>query len=140
MPGPPPKIERIRRGAPAGGEWKVASSSSWRFGATPEPPEGLLPASQDAWSIWFGARFAAHWTPSDLPALRQLTRLFDQVERGEWQRAADLRLWLDGYGITPKGQQLRRWRAPDASLGNGVDKLRSRGAYSALRAVPEDSS
>ena len=36
-----------------------------------------------------------------------------QVERGEFQRAAELRLSMDTYGITPKGQQDRRWARPD---------------------------
>ena len=56
--------------------------------------------------------FAAHWTPSDLPGLRQVIRLYDQVERGEFQRSSELRLQMDTYGITPKGQQDRRWLPP----------------------------
>lgn len=58
------------------------------------------------------AWFAAHWTPEDLPALRQVIRLYDQVERGEYVRAGELRLQMDNYGITPKGQQDRRWVPP----------------------------
>jgi hypothetical protein len=59
-----------------------------------------------------GAWFASFWTPEDLPGLRTLIRLYDQVERGEFQRCSELRLQMDNYGITPKGQQDRRWRAP----------------------------
>lgn len=59
-----------------------------------------------------GAWFAAFWKPEDLPGLRQLIRLYDEVERGEFQRASELRLQMDTYGITPKGQQDRRWRPP----------------------------
>jgi hypothetical protein len=44
--------------------------------------------------------------------LRQLIRLYDQVERGAFQRAGELRLTMDTYGLTPKGQQDRRWAAP----------------------------
>jgi hypothetical protein len=72
----------------------------------------MMQASVDAWSTWFAAWFAAHWTPSDLPGLRQLVRLYDQVERGKFERAAELRLQMDTYGITPKGQQDRRWQKP----------------------------
>lgn len=71
-----------------------------------------MEASRDAWATWMGAWFAAHWSPSDLPGLRQVIRLYDQVERGEFQRASELRLQMDTYGITPKGQQDRRWKAP----------------------------
>jgi hypothetical protein len=58
------------------------------------------------------AWFAAHWTPDLLPGLRQVVRLYDQVERGEFQRAGELRLQMDTYGLTPKGQQDRRWTPP----------------------------
>jgi hypothetical protein len=56
--------------------------------------------------------FAAHWGPADLPGLNHVIRLYDQVQRGEFQRSAELRLSMDTYGITPKGQQDRRWKPP----------------------------
>jgi hypothetical protein len=61
-----------------------------------------------------GAWYAAHWAPEDLPALRQVVKLYDQVERGEYQRSAELRLAMDTWGISPKGQQDRRWAPPKA--------------------------
>jgi len=72
----------------------------------------LMPASVGAWDTWMGAWFAANWRPEDLPGLRQLIRLYDQVERNEFQRCGELRLGMDTYGITPKGQQDRRWAPP----------------------------
>jgi hypothetical protein len=74
-----------------------------------------MPASAEAWSTWMGGWFAAHWGPEDLPGLRQVVRLYDQVERGAFQRAGEVRLQMDGYGITPKGQQARRWQPPDVA-------------------------
>ena len=59
--------------------------------------------------------FASHWTPDDLPGLETTILLYDQVRRGEYQRATELRLSMDTYGITPKGQQDRRW-APGKAL------------------------
>lgn len=107
--GRPPKDDRINthelvRGAP------VAAETDCWSGDIPEPPDGLMQASIDAWNVWFGAWFAAHWSSVDLPGLRQLVRLYDQVERGEFQRAGELRIQMDTYGITPKGQQDRRWK------------------------------
>jgi len=32
--------------------------------------------------------------------------------RGEFTRGAELRMLMDNYGITPKGQQERHWTAP----------------------------
>lgn len=100
-----------------------------------------MPASVEAWRVWFAAWFAAHWTPDDLPGLRQLARLYDQVERGEFQRAAELRLQMDTYGITPKGQQDRRWVRPDSETEEAPPsqspKPRESGPYGHLKVVNE---
>ena len=93
-------------------DWQALEVVGWQHGDVPEPPAGLMPASVEAWRVWLGAWFAAYWTPEDLPGLRQLIRLYDQVERGEFQRANEVRIEMDNYGITPKGQQDRRWRRP----------------------------
>ena len=85
----------------------------WQHGDLPPVPAGLLKASREAWRSWLTAWFAAHWQPEDLPGLRHVIRLYDRVQRGEYQRSAELRLWLDNYGITPKGQQDRRWKPPE---------------------------
>jgi hypothetical protein len=101
---------RRRRNVPERGEWQAADTSGWQHGEVPPAPDGLTSASISAWETWMGAWFASFWTPDDLPGLRQLVRLYDQVERNEFQRAGELRLQMDTYGITPKGQQDRRWR------------------------------
>lgn len=126
-----PKQERVNASdKPLRGEPTVAAADAWQ-GDVPAPPDGLMPASSEAWSTWFGAWFAAFWRPSDLPALRQMVRLYDQVERGEFQRATELRLLMDTYGVTPKGQQDRRWKPPELKLV-GVEKG---SRYGQLRAV-----
>lgn len=78
---------------------------------------------------------AAHWTESDLPGLRQLARMYDQVERGEFVRMTELRLLMDTYGITPKGQQDRRWAAPKADEAAPAASETLAGPYGALRVV-----
>jgi hypothetical protein len=95
-----------------------------------------MPASVVAWQTWMGSWVAAHWTPADLPGLRHLIRLHDQVERGEFVRSTELRLMMDTYGITPKGQQDRRWVAPKATEAE-VDGAEAPTAkrYAHLRAV-----
>jgi hypothetical protein len=108
-PTPKPKDQRVNRVEPQRGDWQAAPGDGWLHGGVPEPPDGLLSASVDAWTVWFGAWWAAFWSPEDLPALRQVIRLYDQVERGEFQRANELRLQMDSYGITPKGQKENRW-------------------------------
>ena len=135
MPGPAPKPEgeRRRRNVPAGGEWRPAPGEGWQFGDVPKPPPGLVKATRDAWGTWMGSWFAAFWTPDDLPGLRVVARLYDQVERGEFQRASELRLQMAAYGMTPEGQQKRRWRRPEVPVEG--QRPRSSGKYSHLRAV-----
>lgn len=111
--GPAPKEDRVGHVVPTRGEIQQADAPCWK-GDVPPAPEGLMDASLEAWSVWFGSWWAAFWTPADLPALRQVIRLYDQVERGEFQRCAELRMMMDTYGVTPKGQQDRRWKAPVA--------------------------
>lgn len=132
--GPAPSEDRVRRNEPERGEVQSAPGFGWQHGDTPEAPEGLMPASLDAWGVWFGSWFAAFWTKADLPALRQLVRLYDQVERGEFQRAAELRMQMDTYGITPKGQQDRRWRPPKVEQVQQAGAPAS-GQYAHLRRV-----
>jgi len=109
--GPAPKLDRNRRSAPARGEWQPSPDGGWQH-ELPAPPVGISPQAQAVWSGWFQSWWAAHWTPDDLPTLRLVIRMWDRVDRGDVKRAAELRQWLDGFGITPKGQQDRRWVKP----------------------------
>ena len=125
--GPTPKVKDQRVGAhdPQRGDWVETRVRGWQFGDVPPPPDGLMPAALEAWSTWFLAWFAAFWTADDLPGLRQVIRLYDQVERGEFQRHNELRLSMDTYGITPKGQQDRRWKSADPPTAAGARKRSS---------------
>lgn len=108
----PKEARRNASDVPIRGEWQPTTTTGWQHGDIPEPPDGLLAPSLGAWDTWMKAWFAVHWTPDDLPGLRQLVRTYDQVERNEFQRGPELRLLMDTYGITPKGQQDRRWARP----------------------------
>jgi hypothetical protein len=126
MPGPPPKEIRRRRNRPERGDWVTVTATGWQHGDVPAPPAGLLNASQKAWATWMGAWFAAHWTPGDLPGLWVVIGLYDRIERGEFHRSAEWRMWADTYGITPKGQQDRRWAPPETETLAAVRPLGSR--------------
>lgn len=123
--------ERRNTTAPIRGEMEAVPGVGWQHGAVPDVPDGLMAASVTAWSTWFGAWFAAHWGPEDVPGLRQLIRVYDQVERGEFQRAGELRLGMDTFGISPKGQQDRRWKKPEAEVA--APAVSSSGRYQHLR-------
>lgn len=136
MPGPIPKEHRARRNEPARGDWQPAPGVGWQHGDVPKPPTGLTRASRDAWQAWFRSWFAAHWSPELLPGLRQVVRLYDQVERGEYVRAAELRMAMDTYGMTPKGQAGLRWLAPKGDAP-AADAEPTPSPYAHLRVVNE---
>ena len=110
--GPAPKAQRFRRNAPARGEWTPSPEGGWQH-PLPEPPKGLLPGTVKVWESWFKAWWAGHWTEDDLPQLMFVIRLHDRVSRGDVRRLGELRQWMDAMGITPKGQQDRRWARPE---------------------------
>lgn len=94
-----------------------------------------MAASITAWNTWFAAWFAAFWSPADLPGIRHMIRLHDQVERGEFQRSTELRMTMDTYGVTPKGQQDRRWKPPGAASAGAAPTPTTGGHYKHLKAV-----
>lgn len=133
---PKDPTQRINDHAPERGEIQTATAAGWQHGKVPAPPAGLMPATQQAWKTWMKAWFAAFWSPDDLPGLNHMILLYDQVQRGEFQRSAELRLTMDTYGVTPKGQQDRRWRPPvKESKPAAVAPGRAR--YGGLRVVDD---
>ena len=132
---PKEPAKRRNHHVPIRGEWTAADGLGWQHGPIPEPPDGLTDASLEAWNVWMRAWFAARWTPGDVPGLRIIVRLYDRVERGEYQRAGELRLWLDTYGITPKGQADRRWARPSEDGPKSVPETNQSGRYAHLSVV-----
>lgn len=111
--GPAPKLNRRRTNAPERGDWQRPDAIGWQHGEIPEPPPGLTERARWAWATWFAAWFAAFWTPADIPGLRIVAGLYDQLERGHFERASEWRSWASAYGITPAGQRERRWIGPE---------------------------
>jgi hypothetical protein len=134
--GPAPKTQRRNKAdVPIRGEWQPTPGIGWQHGPVPTPPDGLLAATRTAWATWLGSWFASHWTPDNLPDLRTCIRLYDQVERGEFTRATELRMWEDNLGITPKGQQDRRWSPPKVEDVVTPETPAADDPYRGLRAV-----
>jgi hypothetical protein len=132
-PAPKPKAQRRTAHKPQRGEWQATPGVGWQHGPVPDPPAGLHVASVRAWEIWFRSWWAAHWTPSDVPGLEVLIGLHSEVRtaleepfvegidektgRSIYVRrpnpTTELRQMMDNYGVTPKGQQDRRWTRPE---------------------------
>lgn len=134
-PAPKPDGERVRRAKPAL-NWIPTENVGWQHGEIPKPPAKLTAGSRDAWQTWFTAWFASHWGLEDLPGLRLVIRLYDQVERGDYPRHGELRIAMDGYGISPKGQQMRRWARPVAEDQPAAPVKAAESRYEHLRSVP----
>ena len=132
----PTEHRRSQSDVPIRGEYEATPGIGWQHGDIPAPPPKLVKASRDTWHTWMTSWYAAHWTPEDLPGLRQVIRIWDRVERGEFQRANEMRLQMDTYGITPKGQQDRRWRRPEAEVAAKAAKAPT-SPYRKLRVVNE---
>ena len=94
--------------------WQPAEGEGWQFGEKPEPPDGLMQPTRDAWDLWFDSWWASFWKPADLPQIRLVAQMFDKGGRNELG-ASKLLPWLDRLGITPKGRQDLRWLAPTAA-------------------------
>lgn len=113
--GPAPKLDRRNKSdVPQRGEWQAAAGVGWQHGEIPAcPARGS--AARATWAAWMGSWFAAHWAPEDLPGLRLVIRLWEKADAGRasGSERSELRQLMDSYGITPKGQQDRRWRAPE---------------------------
>jgi hypothetical protein len=127
-----PSVRR-RRNIPKRGEFVNAPGVGWQHGRRPRAPNGLTKETVDVWAVWFASWFAAFWTPADIPYLRQMAKLYDVVDRGEVRYAGELRTWLDSMGVTPKGQQDRRWKPPEAAPA--TDATATSATYEKLRAV-----
>lgn len=152
--GPAPSVNRRRRNVPVRGDWRATPGIGWQHGPIPEPPDGLLAPTVEVWRTWMRSWWASHWVPEDLPALAIIVRLYDQcesffddpyVERSTRKGdsifvlkpnpTTELRQMMDNFGITPKGQQDRRWTPPKADETPVAAAEGDSGPYAELRVV-----
>ncbi len=145
MTGPPPKPPEHRR-----------NRSAKRFGefvdlppATTDPappmphPAPNYPWSERtraAWSAWWSDPVAAMWTPADYESLSQLVQLTEYMNHGDVRLAPEVRLRMDGLGLTLKGKRDLRWRvvAPDAPSFAEDRAPELPGRYDHLRVIVTD--
>lgn len=151
--------KRVGKHVPQRGEWQATAGRGWQHGPVPDPPPALRDDTLDAWQTWMESWFASHWTVHDLPGLRIVAQLYDLCQsyyedpyvekkvRGKDETvfvlkpnpATELRQMMDNYGITPKGQQDRRWVAPNEDKAErvvvGSSDHALAGPYAALKVV-----
>ena len=137
------------------GEWVATPGIGWQHGPVPDAPDGLHAETVDVWTTWMRAWFASNWTPDDLPGLAVVVRIYEAVRsfyedpyvekkvRGKDETVfvlkpnptGELRQLMDNYGITPKGQQDRRWSRPKDAPVVEPEATPDASPYGHLRAV-----
>ena len=116
MPGPAPKhpLARRRRNAPAGGEWvdPPPLDKPVLQALPPRSGEGDWSKwARDVWESWRQDAATAQWTSADVHyALDTLTLIDACACKPRTAFAAEIRLRMDGLGLTPKGRRNLRWR------------------------------
>jgi hypothetical protein len=128
-PAPKPKNQRRRTNEPARGEWvdlrplekPILPPLGRREG-------GWSPKTKRMWAAWRHDPVTAQWSVADVAYAH------DTIERFELGAPPnELRLRMDGLGLTPKGKRDLRWRPP---VGEVAKSARPRSAeVRRLRAV-----
>ena len=135
--GPEPKHEgqRRRTNKPARGEWlDLPPTNPAKTPGMPRAPKGGWAAgTRAAWIAWWSDPASLTWTPADIEAVRALTGLHHELERGKFSLAPEVRLRLDGLGLSQKGKRDLRLRVVDDATEAGdapavveLDERRSR--------------
>lgn len=104
--GAAPKLPEQRRNrvAPQRGEWIEIPNVG--LGAPAPDPEWNA-ETVAAWESWWNDPASTQWTAADVGSVRYLAKLFDL---GSVTIANEMRLRMDGLGLTQKGKRDMRWR------------------------------
>jgi hypothetical protein len=116
VPGPAPKPahQRRRRTAPAGGEWVElpAELDAPILPPLPRRKEGKWsPRTRDTWEAWRRDPATSQYTAADVRYALDTVYLIEHANRSSQASLhAEIRLRLDGLGLTAKGKRNLRWR------------------------------
>lgn len=124
-PAPVDPSRRRRRNVPARGEW-VDLPEVWerRLGELPGPPERWSARTRAAWEAWACDPATTQYGPSDLAAVEMLAWVMEESVQGR-VKPSEVRLWMDGLGLTPKGKRDLRWRVAAAGEVVALEERRS---------------
>lgn len=109
-PAPKPKAQRRNRHEPARGEWVDLPPLS-------VPVLPVLPGRADGeewssrtlavWEAWRADPVSGQWSPADVSYALDAILLYEVMSPSG---ANEVRLRMDGLGLTPKGKRDLRWR------------------------------
>ena len=103
---PKPPAQRRNRHVPQRGEW--VDLEPLAKPVLPTADRGWSEETKRAWSVWRSDPVTSQYGPADVYAVRQLALLMET----ENPAPNELRLRMDGLGLTPKGKRDLRWRTP----------------------------
>lgn len=106
--GPAPAETRRRSNEPARGEWvDLQPLEAPILPVSPgidDPPGATIVL----WEAWRADPVTAEWSPADIAYALETIRLHAFDEKGKYVN--EVRLRMDGLGLTPKGKRDLRWR------------------------------
>lgn len=123
--GPPPSTNRQRSGAPKRGDWLDLPRVVTEPVLPPLPKrrkgQGEWSAqTKRAWESWKEDPATTQYGPADIQNAIDLAYLHHEFSQGEVKLAPEIRLRLDGLGLSAKGKRDLRWRVEaDDKAGDG---------------------
>jgi hypothetical protein len=96
----------------------------------------MCKATDAAWRSWFEGWWASFWCEGDLPGLHMVAFVHNAVMTGDARMAGELRLQMDGYGLTPRGRLSLRWAPPKSGNPEAPADTADPSPYSHLRSLP----
>lgn len=108
--GPAPQEVRRRRNEPARGDWvDLEPLEAPVLPELPKLPRGEKWRAQTrvTWEAWRQDPVTALWSPADVAHALDTILLHNQMTAST---ANEVRLRMDGLGLTPKGKRDLRWR------------------------------
>jgi len=111
MPGPAPAENRRRRNEPARGEWVDLPPIDKPFlPALPEREEGWSSRTEQTWAMWRMDPATSQYTPAEISYALDAIYLYEEMTPSS---ANEVRLRMDGLGLTRKGKKDLRYRVAE---------------------------
>jgi len=114
--GPAPQETRRRSNEPARGDWiDLPPLEKLVLPALPKRARGQRwsARTRGVWNAWRHDPVTVMWSPADVAYALETILL---VEAATPSSMSEIRLRMDGLGLTPKGKRDLRWRVSDSRL------------------------
>jgi len=122
--GPAPAENRRRSNAPARGEWvDLLPIDKPILPTLPEREEGWTEMTQTTWEMWRQDPATSQYTPAEIAYALDTIWLYNQMTAST---ASEVRLRMDGLGLTPKGKKDLRYRVIQDAEQNAAPEVKRR--------------